>query len=88
MLCTVSWLVRCTVYNKSHEIIPAVTYVSISLTILAFLSILIYQVTLKVCPQILVRNKPNDNEPAEQEIIERVPAKPTVTYVELREPLM
>ena len=88
MLCTVSWLVRSTVYNKLHEIIPKVTYISIALTLLAFLSILIYQVTLKVCPQILIRNKPNDNEPAEQEFIEREPAEPTVTYVELREPLL
>ena len=88
MLCTVSWLVRSTVYNKLHEIIPEVTYVSIALTILAFLSILIYQVKLKVFPQILIRKKPNDNEPAEQEIIERVPAKPTITYVELRESLL
>ncbi len=88
MLCAVSWLVRSTVYNKLHEIIPEVTYVSIALTILAFLSILIYQVKLKVFPQILIRKKPNDNEPAEQEIIERVPAKPTITYVELRESLL
>ncbi len=88
ILCTVSWLVRCTVYNKLHKIRPQVTYISIALTILAFLSITIYQITLKICPQILIRNKPNKNEPADQEIIEREPAEPTITYVELREPLL
>ena len=88
MLCTVSWLVRSTVYNKSHEIISEVTYVSIALILLAFLSITSYQVKLKVFSHILIRKKPNDNEPAEQEIIEREPAKPTITYVELREPLL
>ncbi len=88
MLCTINWLVRSTIYNKLHEIKPHVTYISIALTIIAFLNITIYQITLKVCPQILIRNTPNDNEPAEQEIIEREPAEPTITYVELREPLL
>ncbi len=81
MLCTVNWLVRCTVYNKLHQIIPQVTYISIALIILTFLSITSYQIMLKVCPQILIRNKQNNDEPAEQDNYYRERTRRTNDYV-------
>ncbi len=68
LLNLLSWFLTTTIYTRAIALKQYITYVSISITMLLLLLVILYQVSLIICPQIFFNSRRNTSR--EEEFIE------------------
>ena len=84
VLIAVNWLLTTTAYRRWFVLRKYVTYISVGITVLLFSVIIIYQMSLKLCPRVFVRRQLIKNDEDDRAITEMAESAPTHSEVVLR----
>ena len=84
VLIAINWLLTTTAYRKWFVLRKYVTYISVGITVLLFSVIIIYQMSLKLCPQVFVKRRLIRNDEDDTASTEMAESAPTHSEVVLR----
>ena len=84
ILIAINWLLTTTAYRKWFVLRKYVTYISVGITVLLFLVIIIYQISLKLCPRVFVKRRLIKNDEDDTASTEMAESAPTHSEVVLR----
>ena len=91
-LCAVSWLTTTTSYEKWHSIREYTIYISVSVMIVVFLGIILYQMVMMTCPKAFDKRRKlveqTTTVSTDHFSVSAEPPTSTTVSVELKEPLL